>query len=837
MNYKLKFVAMIVLGGALLTGCLKNEESEGVKDVRGAHAALLNAQAAKQTADAALVTASAEYKRAEIALVEVQVAAGRLANRLLEVDVKMAEGTLEAELRTALQQELAKLETAKAALVAAQVALTNAKAGQYAVEYDYLVAKAEFEAKEGTAEKLAQFDEWRNMLFTNPGFFGRRATAVSEVAEAEIRKLRIIAINDVRDIEKVLENRIARESSLVTRLTTSFDLVKGLEGASAAQVLEKVTEAKGKIHDEEVKLKNAKIAEENARVALERAENAIDDPWLTYVDPFITVVRTELRNADGTAVDLPFDEAPRPGVSTSLGDGTSTPLYYTYAFEPQNVRIQGVDNAEEAAADRLKLLSGFVADVASRADLEDGFTANKSETFEVNESWLEREIAWFNLQKDNYNTWITSRNAYILLTAVPQEVAAKKAFDDINDVWETIKTNYLDGSDDIVGIPQFNAGVSAFRSAVRNWQINAAGANNYTPAQFNTLRNAILAYAQMRFRFDGYVLDGIVGENGTSETMTDITWFLGVDGNFYDGTNYDAVAILAALGITSVEATLNAQVNLFIDKANGKPYEVTLLPGVPSVTGLPSDHNWSWVATNTAYNNSTVGRLLISAKSAYGVDDVELFNYLLKKIVGTPDPHLMDALESGSFWQTWQDAIEATADARGEVKQLENAIAAIEKVVANYTALIVQAKAAVTFFTAEQAKFAAQLAPLETALAAAEKAHDDAGLLVAAINATIADLDDLIDVIENAEPATIAAYIEELEDALIAAIEAHADAVNLLADFKVTGDVEGAVTKAKAALIAVEDAKIAENKLLVDSYTAIIADLEAKLKALFASAE
>jgi chromosome segregation ATPase len=129
-------------GLLLTTGCVKNEEADGVKALREAQAELIKAKAQHETAldeaDAAYRTAEAALKQAEVAYKNAQTDGVKLQNALLQAQVDVANAKTEVEKQKAaneveklkMQLEILKAEQQgkmDKAVAEAEAALNQAK--------------------------------------------------------------------------------------------------------------------------------------------------------------------------------------------------------------------------------------------------------------------------------------------------------------------------------------------------------------------------------------------------------------------------------------------------------------------------------------------------------------------------------------------------------------------------------------------------------------------------------------------------------------------------------------------------------------------------------------
>src|SRR5690554_590969 len=148
------FAGSLLLAGALF-GCIKNEEADGVKALREAQAALINAKAANETtlanAEAAFVQAQAKIEEAKALQAAAQARYQELQNDLREAQNTDDIARMEAELelfQVEMQGEIA------AAQLDAEVLLNNAK---IALEGSMRVLQAEIAISEVSTPALDEY--------------------------------------------------------------------------------------------------------------------------------------------------------------------------------------------------------------------------------------------------------------------------------------------------------------------------------------------------------------------------------------------------------------------------------------------------------------------------------------------------------------------------------------------------------------------------------------------------------------------------------------------------------------------------------------------------------
>lgn len=274
MQHKFLFAALLC-GAMALTGCLKNEESDSVENVRNAKANelnasadLLKAQASAETvranAEATLAAAQAKREEAEAARAAAEAEWQKIDNQLHEIDVKLAQVQLEgdkkqlevlkAQLEVQLKQAEIQLKQAEAALenLAKQLEIQamNLEAQYYQAQQDLITAQMALEAfMNGLDEEQAEADlayiqgianqyfalqqqilAWRQQLYAKQIELAEKDIEIEDEMDAALEDL-----NDLYEQQADAEAELARKEYLAQWITETYPDVMTQEEIADAQ--------------------------------------------------------------------------------------------------------------------------------------------------------------------------------------------------------------------------------------------------------------------------------------------------------------------------------------------------------------------------------------------------------------------------------------------------------------------------------------------------------------------------------------------------------------------------------------------------------------------------
>jgi len=235
---KKSLLVALFCGALCLTGCLKNEESASVVQVRNAKANELNsiatlneAKAAAEliyaNADATLKGAEAELKKAEAALVLAMAETEKVRAELLKTQVALQEVKVEEE-GIELLKKAAELEILVAQAEVAQ-AKAEAQKQYWANELAQLIADAEVAAVENGLELMKAQDAVEKYILTQEGakadsakvyarkfFRAQEKVAELQVAELAARAARVLIENNAMSTREWIHNEIDKKDDTIS---------------------------------------------------------------------------------------------------------------------------------------------------------------------------------------------------------------------------------------------------------------------------------------------------------------------------------------------------------------------------------------------------------------------------------------------------------------------------------------------------------------------------------------------------------------------------------------------------------------------------------------------
>ena len=295
---KKSLLVALFCGALCLTGCLKNEESASVAQVRLAKAEELKSLAAlnEATAAAKLIYANAEktIKEAEAKLIEAQAAmvlaqaeTEKVRAQLLAVQVQLANVLVEEE-KVKLKMMEADLEARLAALEVEKAAADAAKQGWVNVLND-LVAQAQIDAIDNNKKILEAQNKLEDYILT---IEGQKADSAKYYAGLYFEALEEVEALQVEELKWKALQVLVNQGAVLTR-----DAIHEMIAAN----------------NEEIAHNNALIAElkehqtwtpEEAKAALKAARTALEEAYTKYQNAL-----TAEQTAKTTLEDLNSKEA------------------------------------------------------------------------------------------------------------------------------------------------------------------------------------------------------------------------------------------------------------------------------------------------------------------------------------------------------------------------------------------------------------------------------------------------------------------------------------------------------------------------------------------------
>ena len=328
---KKSLLVALFCGALCLTGCLKNEESASVTQVRLAKAEQLKSLATlnEATATAALIYANAEktIKDAEAELIKAQAAmvlaqaeTEKVRAQLLAVQVELAKVLVEEEkvklkmLQADLEARLAALEVEKAAAEAAEQAWSNVLAN--------LVAQAQIDAVNNQKKILEAEENLDNYILTLEGqradsakyYAGLYFKALDEVQELQVEELKwkatqvlvnqgaVLTRDAIHDMIKENEDQIAENEALIAELKEHQTMTPEEAQAALKTARTALEEAYTEYQDAQAATKVAKAAKD-IQDGKEADFTKKWDNWTVELDAKVPYVKkNKTVKVDGTSV-------------------------------------------------------------------------------------------------------------------------------------------------------------------------------------------------------------------------------------------------------------------------------------------------------------------------------------------------------------------------------------------------------------------------------------------------------------------------------------------------------------------------------------------------------
>lgn len=434
------FAGSLLLAGALF-GCIENEEAEGIKALREAQAALINAKAANETtlanAEAAFVQAQAKIEEAKALQAAAQARYQELQNDLREAqntdDIARMEVALEL-FQVEKQGEIA------AAQLEAEVLLNNAK---IALEGSIRALKAEIAISEVSTPALDEYlAKYTEAVAKVTGLQGQIIGKEAEIATAEYYN----SSNDLMNLKLIEKEKLNNEKASLEAWKTRYEAVSGGRITVAEAVLDaREMEDSLEFAREEIRVERAKQDMLRAN-----ANTKYFDAYWSYLDATNALSKIE-QFTDGFGGNIPssflevhYDE---PNPSTSLYSFESIAYYeasienlelalgsyelvYEEILEIKDIyadQIEDLEAAIEAAREEVveKEHAYTLAVVAYQADQttanEDAMDEAETELQDASDALNDAFIAYFNFRQDindsdladveahytiHYNNWV-----------------------------------------------------------------------------------------------------------------------------------------------------------------------------------------------------------------------------------------------------------------------------------------------------------------------------------------------------------------------------------------------------------------------------------------------
>lgn len=810
----LSIVFSVALGALLLTGCMKNEESEGVYKVRDGYANLLNAQAAKEKAEADYRIAETERYRliTEWEVLKAYVDAKTQELELMKkqalyaADVELALKLYEVALQQAINELQLKMHAYAQAVYDNEVLIIAARRALALAQAQELADNP----------KLALFNEYYNQLFDIPtGYYQKRLNTIAELntartalvnlALAPRAELYTILLRDSIDVA----NNIKRTNELIETYNTLAgktvdELQRDADNAQKTwKALQVAEEAAKKTAKEKEQIRDAEVAK----------WNAINDELTTNV-----IAGTDpMGMATGKVADV-------------------------VAFEASGLR-----NAVKFAEKRLAYLGNTNLTLA----LENGYQyTSMSNPFVApyngaptaanpSMAWIANELAKATQTNTDLNNYINNTQKNLVTqrqidfnAVAPQWTAAKSAYDmTVTTVNNAVKA--LRGT-----VPAITPTSATPVNTIADWKaktdagftIDGTGANTVTAAFANNARTYLLA----RLQFDmptfttNPTISSAAGVTDPAKVYDQLYAFLNNPSSFtaaFVNTN------IASLDFIFYDNNSDLQIIKYYepgfkasDNTQSAAAAAIQFKAPPVANPAPADEY---------FTKTTAGKLLLLSRQVYGAGSMAAMDVLPLSVKPNTVPATLTHYNASLFglWMTAKDDLEIA----------QQGLATSQKDKDDYTALQTACQASIDMFTAFLAKYQPLLADAETRFKAQTTVKDAAAVAyvqarAAETDATrrASDAEDIYNLMQEANTsstlANIKAYVIQLKNDLGTAtsggyINQLIDATKALSDFR-----NDTLTNNEA--IANKQKEIDYLVKVIADLDAIIASIEAKMKAL-----
>jgi hypothetical protein len=849
----LSLVLSIAFSGILLTQCVKNEESDGVRTVREGYAEKLKgdadynkALAEKERAEAEKIRITAQWEKdkaaadvgyrnaetelqkaeAELKKVEVELEKVKVEHLQNLNDLKIAEKEVE------LEKKKAELEETKAFLDAQIQGHKNTLLG---AQHDYEKAVIDNERKLINANillanaqakllandpNLVEYQAWYTKLFVNPGYYGERTTLLVKKLgfQTDILGLQYATNEEWLAWLKRDSVKAGEELKYTKDLLVRYE---NLDGLSVAALQAKADEAK-------IAWTSASVtaAEKNVAVTEAQIKHDEEDTKLTAEQGKLDDIKNKLTtsSASYTFADSLIDLNPYNSAAFVYPAPVSD-LASTYTISKD-----GYKDILKYVTDRLTYLKSDINDPQSS-----GYIPYTPTDANPTKKYLEEQIAHI---ED------------VLVPAIGRQIEeqevrvadAETKLEDGKTAWASAETAYK------ASVDQVNNTAAALRTQLPIWKKAATDSSDkfsttdLTTAQQIAFFNPVKNYYVARYNFDRLTTSGSV------------TTYIPAEYAELSAATFNYTAFFATNSLGTDWGTQLSLIDVLEDASNIKivnnyeyyNFEGSSLNGSIDVT-FPS----STSTVDKAPVNGRLGALLYLSRAVYGASTLTDIHYFLPYettvpatvTVGSKTPVFINY--DDSFFGLWEGAassLTAMKAAKANTLYIEN-----------YKTVLALVERTITFYENLKAEYEALVAETEAAIAAQQIVVNEQTEVVAAAKtvkeeATVVyntalkhagNLEALYDLLKDSEDNTlggiIKARIKELEkdikdpdhdgDGLIKDVE-EANAAILA---YIGGDNAGKVV---ADNIAKKEAKIKDIDAQIAALGVIIDDIEAKMQAL-----
>jgi hypothetical protein len=332
---KKSLLVALFCGALCLTGCLKNEESASVAQVRIAKANELNsiaelnkakaqAEVIYANAEATLKNAQAELEKANAALVMAEAETEKVRAQLLAVQVKLAEVQVEEE-KVNLQMMQADLESRLAFLEAEKAAAEAAKQAWVNVLND-LLAQAEIGAIENAKGILDAEQQLEDYILT---LEGQKADSAKYYSQLYFAALKDVEEAQVQELEAKAQRVLVNQGAILAReyIHEEIDAANDTIAMNQAFI--------------DALKEHQTMSPEEAQVALIEARKAAGEAYAAYLEAL--KAEGEARTAANEAFDKTADFT--QGWEQFAGKVMSAMPRWTRAYQLEEVTV-GEDETE-----------------------------------------------------------------------------------------------------------------------------------------------------------------------------------------------------------------------------------------------------------------------------------------------------------------------------------------------------------------------------------------------------------------------------------------------------------------------------------------------------------
>ena len=374
---KKSLLVALFCGALCLTGCLKNEESESVKQIRlgkaeelKSLAALNNAKAQAEViyanAEATITNAEAKLREAEAALVQAQAETEKVKAELLKVQVELAQVKVEEEkvnlqiMQANLESRLAALEVEKAAAEAAIQGWTNV--------LEDLVAKAEKNAINNAKEILKAEEELEAYILTQEGakadsarlytqlyFQALDSVAKYQMIELQTKVAKVLVNRRAIDVRDYIYDQIEGNNEQIDENNAKIKAYKEYQTMTPEEAEELLAEARANANAAYTAYIEAKDAEEEAKDTFDELEGKVSlfvggskpqgqGDWNNSFINFISSNGTDIQTKDQQDFE-DFEKVTYTGYY--VGEGTNETFVPLWKQEQKKTRWALYPSAEE----------------------------------------------------------------------------------------------------------------------------------------------------------------------------------------------------------------------------------------------------------------------------------------------------------------------------------------------------------------------------------------------------------------------------------------------------------------------------------------------------------